>query len=151
MNYGRVLITGGRGFIGVNLVKTLLPTFEVCVFDNLSRASPTGWVDGNADFFDGDILNSSNLEVALQGVSHVVHLAAFGSVIESIEDPVENFSVNAFGTLKVLQSAVKAGVKHFVFASTGGALIGDCTPPVDESSLPKPISPYGASKLAGEA
>ena len=84
-------------------------------------------------------------------MAQVVHLAAYGSVVESIADPERNFEVNVQGTLNVLRAAVGAGVRRFIFASTGGALIGDATPPVSEQSLPKPISPYGASKLCGEA
>ena len=87
---------------------------------------------------------------AVEGVEAVIHLAAFGSVADSVADPLENFEVNARGTLVVLQAAARAGARRFVFASTGGALIGDAPAPVDESSLPRPISPYGASKLCGE-
>jgi len=71
-------------------------------------------------------------------------------VIGSVQDPEMNFEVNVLGTFRVLDAARRAGVERVVQASTGGALIGDATPPVDERSLPKPISPYGASKLAGE-
>jgi UDP-glucose 4-epimerase len=147
----KTLITGGRGFIGVNLLQTLKPTCKVQVLDNLRRSSPSGWLDGAADFFQADILEPPTLTQAFDGVTDVVHLAAYGSVVESIVDPMNNFSVNVQGTLNVLQSAVTAGVRRLVFASTGGALIGDATPPVNELALPKPISPYGASKLCGEA
>jgi UDP-glucose 4-epimerase len=67
-----------------------------------------------------------------------------------VQDPGTNFEVNVLGTFRVLDAARRAGVERVVMASTGGALIGDATPPVNEGSLPKPISPYGASKLAGE-
>jgi UDP-glucose 4-epimerase len=87
----------------------------------------------------------------MAGVDTVVHLAAFGSVVESVEDPTENFDVNVRGTLVVLRAAAAAGVEKLVFASTGGAIMGNTPPPVDETSLPWPISPYGASKLCGEA
>jgi UDP-glucose 4-epimerase len=80
----------------------------------------------------------------------IIHLAAAGSVIGSVQDPGTNFEVNVLGTFRVLDAARRAGVARVVLASTGGALIGDATPPVNEQSLPKPISPYGASKLAGE-
>ena len=70
--------------------------------------------------------------------------------MKSVQDPVPNFDVNVTGTFRVLDAARRAGVERIVQASTGGALIGDATPPVDEFSLPKPLSPYGASKLAGE-
>jgi UDP-glucose 4-epimerase len=147
----RTLITGGRGFIGVNLVQVLSPMWDVRVLDSLQRASPTGWSDGATDFRRADILEPETLEPVFSDISNVVHLAAYGSVIESIARPDSNFAVNAQGTLNVLRASVDAGVRRLVFASTGGALIGDATPPVDECSLPKPISPYGASKLCGEA
>jgi UDP-glucose 4-epimerase len=88
---------------------------------------------------------------ALDGIDSVVHLAAYGSVVESVEDPFENFDVNVRGTLALLHACAADGVGKFVFASTGGALMGNTPPPVDEATLPWPISPYGASKLCGEA
>ena len=147
----KTLITGGRGFVGVNLVRSLSPICNVQVLDNLHRSSPTGWLDGVANFSQADILKPGTLTQPFSGISDVVHLAAYGSVVESIADPDSNFAVNVQGTLNVLRAAVDAGVRRMVFASTGGALIGDATPPVNERSLPKPISPYGASKLCGEA
>jgi UDP-glucose 4-epimerase len=72
-------------------------------------------------------------------------------VAESVEAPFENFEVNVRGTLVLLHASVSAGIEKFVFASTGGAIMGNTPPPVDEASLPWPISPYGASKLCGEA
>jgi UDP-glucose 4-epimerase len=149
--HGKTLIIGGRGFIGVNLVQAISPSRDVLVLDSLHRASPTGWQDGVAGFRRADILDPVALEPVFNGVSDVVHLAAYGSVVESVADPGSNFTTNVQGTLNVLRAAVNAGVRRLVFASTGGALIGDATPPVDEGSLPKPISPYGASKLCGEA
>ena len=88
---------------------------------------------------------------ALADVQTVVHLAAYGSVVESVEDPFENFDVNVRGTLVVLRACADTEVEKLVFASTGGAIMGNTPPPVDEGSLPWPISPYGASKLCGEA
>jgi UDP-glucose 4-epimerase len=150
-NRAKTLITGGRGFIGVNLFQKLSETRDVRVLDNLQRSSPTGWTGDESDMFMGDILDPSSLKAPFGDISDVVHLAAYGSVVESISDPSANFTVNAHGTLNVLQSAVSAGAKRLIFASTGGALIGDAMPPVNELALPKPISPYGASKLCGEA
>ena len=147
----KVLVTGGRGFIGVNLVRAISPSTTTEVLDNLKRDSPTGWDEALSTLREGDILNPEFVTSCCGGMSHVVHLAAYGSVVESITDPERNFEVNAQGTLNVLRAAVGAGVRRFIFASTGGALIGDATPPVSEQSLPKPISPYGASKLCGEA
>lgn len=147
----KVLVTGGRGFIGVNLTRAISPSKTTEVLDNLKRASPTGWDEALSTLREGDILNPEFVTSCCGGMSHVVHLAAYGSVVESIADPERNFEVNVQGTLNVLRAAVGAGVRRFIFASTGGALIGDATPPVSEQSLPKPISPYGASKLCGEA
>jgi UDP-glucose 4-epimerase len=84
-------------------------------------------------------------------VDAVVHLAAFGSVTESIAEPFANLEVNVHGTLVVLDACVAAGVEQLVFASTGGAALGNAVPPVDERTPPWPISPYGAGKVAGEA
>jgi UDP-glucose 4-epimerase len=98
----------------------------------------------------GDIRDPAALDGALAGMQAVVHLAAAGSVVMSVSDPRANFEVNVVGTFNVLDAARRAGAGRVVLASTGGALIGDATPPVSEESLPRPISPYGASKLAGE-
>jgi UDP-glucose 4-epimerase len=72
-------------------------------------------------------------------------------VVESVKAPADNFHPNVEGTFNVLDAAREQGVARVIFASTGGALIGEAEPPVNEQSLPKPISPYGASKLCGEA
>ncbi len=145
------LVTGGRGFIGTNLVRALKTTRQVRVLDSLERSSPTGWSEGDVDAVRANILDVQALAGAMAGVGTVIHLAAYGSVVESVANPVANFHANVQGTFNVLHAASTAGVKRVVFASTGGALIGDATPPVNEQSLPKPISPYGASKLCGEA
>jgi UDP-glucose 4-epimerase len=81
----------------------------------------------------------------------VVHLAASGSVVESVEEPFENFEVNVRGTLNVLDACAAAQVGQVIFASTGGAVVGNAPPPVDERTIPWPVSPYGAGKVAGEA
>ncbi len=147
----KIVITGGRGFIGVNLATLLYKSRLIVIVDNLERASPTGWEAGNFEFVQASILDHAAVTAAFQGASAVVHLAAYGSVVESVTDPIMNFSTNVQGTFNVLNAAITAGIHRVVFASTGGALIGDAPPPVDEDSLPKPISPYGASKLCGEA
>jgi UDP-glucose 4-epimerase len=123
----------------------------VRALDNFSRGSRVYLNGIDAEVVEGDIRDEAAVSNAFQGVDAVVHLAAFGSVVESVEDPVENFDVNVRGTLVVLRAAVAAGVEKVVFASTGGAIMGNTPPPVDEATLPWPISPYGASKLCGEA
>ena len=150
---GTILVTGGAGFIGSNLVRRLLNEgYNVRIFDSLKRCDPFALDELDVEIIQGDILDEEGpLQAAMQGVDACFHLAAYGSVVESVADPRTNFAVNAQGTLNVLCAARDAEVEKFVFSSTGGALIGDVTPPVNEQSLPRPISPYGASKLVGEA
>lgn len=147
-----VLVTGGAGFIGANLLRQLDSSYEVRVLDNLMRGSEELLPpDREIELIAGDIRDRDAVAKAVRGVDVIIHLAAFGSVVESISDPFENFDINARGTLEVLQGAADADVERFVFASTGGAIMGNQPPPVDEESLPWPISPYGAGKLCGEA
>jgi UDP-glucose 4-epimerase len=147
----RVLVTGGAGFVGATLVRRLAGAGHlVRVLDNYSTGDRS-YLDGvDAELAEGDIRDGSALDAALAGMDAVVHLAAAGSVVTSVADPAANFDVNVVGTFRVLDAARRAGVERTVQASTGGALIGDAVPPVTERSLPKPLSPYGASKLAGE-
>jgi UDP-glucose 4-epimerase len=123
----------------------------VRVLDNFSRGSRDYVAGLDVEVVEGDIRDEDAVARAADGVDTIVHLAAFGSVVESVANPWENFDVNVRGTLVVLRAAAEAGVGKFVFASTGGALMGNAPPPVDETTLPWPISPYGASKLCGEA
>jgi UDP-glucose 4-epimerase len=147
----RVLVTGGAGFVGATLVRRLVESgHAVRVFDNYSTGDASYLAGVGAEQVEGDIRDAAALDAALGGMDAVIHLAAAGSVVMSVKDPVMNFDANVVGTFRVLDAARRAGVERMVQASTGGALIGDATPPVDERSLPKPISPYGASKLAGE-
>jgi UDP-glucose 4-epimerase len=146
-----ILVTGGAGFVGATLVRRLVASgYRVRVFDNLSSGDEAHLAGVDAELVKGDIRDSDALDDALSGMDSVIHLAAAGSVVGSIQDPAGNFESNVLGTFRVLDAARRAGIARTVQASTGGALIGDATPPVNEQSLPKPLSPYGASKLAGE-
>jgi len=146
-----ILVTGGCGFVGANLVPELLARgHAVRVFDDFSLAGPDRLPAGAVDVVQGDVRDADAVARAARGTDSVIHLAAAGNVADSVADPFGNFEVNARGTLYTLQAAALAAASRFVFASTGGALIGDAPPPVDEESMPRPISPYGASKLAGE-
>ncbi len=148
----RILVTGGCGFVGSNLVKRLVQDgYEVIVLDNLSRGNEKYLSGIDVKLFKFDIRDKEQIAPAFKHIDRLVHLAAYGNVVESVEDPVQNFKINVEGTLNVLLNAVENDISKMVFSSTGGALIGNAQPPVSENSLPKPISPYGAGKLCCEA
>ena len=164
MNY---LITGGCGFIGRNLVHALSLNIKnnICILDNLSvgsesdlskvcnyrRNKPTQkWCgDGIVDLIIGDILDPEVVQAAISGADVVIHLAANTGVGPSVEDPMSDCSVNVIGTLNVLEACRLMSVARLVFASSGAPL-GEQKPPLNEKMAPRPQSPYGASKLAGE-
>lgn len=147
----KILVTGGCGFIGANLVPRLEAAgHAVRVLDSevMGRREHLGAFRGA--FIAGDIRDSATLMAALAGVDAVIHLAADTRVIESIADPALNFDVNVVGSFRLLEAMRASGVRRLVNASTGGAIIGEAEPPVHEDMVPSPIAPYGASKLAVE-
>ena len=145
-----VLVTGGCGFIGTNLVHTLVDKgYEVSVLDDLSVGSLYFLEGLDFKFTKGSILNEDSVNAATAGVDAVVHLAAHTSVIDSIEKPELDCELNVFGTLRLLQACVRNSVRKFVLASSN-APVGEQDPPTNELKVPSPLSPYGASKLACE-
>lgn len=148
----RLLVTGGAGFVGANLVRRLTSAgHTVRILDDFRTGRHEYVDDLGVEIVEGEIGDTELVSGAAADVDALVHLAAAGSVVDSVADPVGNFDANVRGTFSVLNAARAAGIERLVFSSTGGALIGNATPPVNEQSLPKPISPYGASKLAAEA
>ena len=148
----KLLVTGGCGFVGTNLIAHLdrLGGYEVTVFDNESLGK-RAFLDGfDVRFVKGDLRDVDHLRAVVPGHDAVVHLAADTRVIPSIETPRHNFEVNVVGTLGLLEAMREAGVTRLINASTGGAILGEVTPPVHEEMVPRPASPYGASKLAVE-
>jgi UDP-glucose 4-epimerase len=148
----RILVTGGAGFVGTNLVRLLLSRGHTLTVLDDFRTGRAEYLDGlDLEVVRGQIGDTALVTELAQRSDAIVHLAAAGSVVDSVADPVANFEANAQGTFSVLNAARAANIARLVFSSTGGALIGNAIPPVNEQSLPKPISPYGASKLAAEA
>lgn len=151
-----VLVTGGAGFIGSHLVEGLLARgVAVRVLDDFStgRRDNLAAVQRHPDLriLHGDIRDAQTVARALEGVQVVFHLAAFVSVPGSIEDPLTCVDINERGTAVVLEAARQAGVQRVVLASSA-AVYGDHTQqPLHEALPPRALSPYAASKVAGEA
>lgn len=150
----KVLVTGGAGFIGSHLVKFLSNNgVDVKVYDNLSSGSLKNLasIQSKIETIESDVRNLDALVAAMEGVDSVFHLAALVSVPESVNNPRLTYEINAEGTLNVLSAALKSGVSRVVISSSC-AVYGDRhEPPVKETDLPMPKSPYAASKLTAEA
>lgn len=152
-NLGRVLITGGCGFIGSNLARRLIKVGacdHIRVIDNESLGNRKVLESLDVEFVHGDIRDDSAVRDALAGVNAVVHLAADTRVLDSIDNPVFNYENNVMATFGLLNAMRDLGVERLANASTGGAILGEVPPPVHEEMVPEPLSPYGASKLAVE-
>jgi UDP-glucose 4-epimerase len=149
----RVLVTGGAGFIGHHLVRALVERGDhVTVLDDLStgRISRLHSLLHHVDFIEGSILDRRLLDRAMAGVEIVFHEAALASVAKSIADPRITNEVNVTGTVQVMRSASRHGVRRVVFAGSSAVYGTPRTLPCSEVQRPSPTSPYGVSKLAGE-
>ncbi len=142
----RILVVGGAGYIGSHVVKELLKTgYEVRVFDNLSTGQEVNLFE-NAEFIQGDILDTPTLEKAMKGMDGVVHLAAKKAVGESMEKPDLYALNNLNGTINVLNAMVKENVKYFVFSSTAAVYGMPDVEVLNEQTPLNPINFYGFSK-----
>ena len=149
----KIVITGGCGFIGTNLIDFLKrknKSTQIVVLDNETLGKRKYISEFDVQFIHGDIRDKEVILKVFDGADAVVHLAADTRVLDSIEDPIKNFEINVNGTFNVLNTVQERNIPLFVNASTGGAILGDVKPPVHEEMVPEPISPYGASKLAVE-
>ena len=149
----KVLVTGGAGFIGSNLVRALLERGdEVRVLDNFStgnRANLAEIVD-TIEIVEGELRSYERVHNATRGVEVVYHLGALGSVPRSVQDPLTSSAVNVEGTLNVLLAARDEGIRRVVFSSSSSVYGSRDDLPVDEAMPSDPISPYGVAKLAAE-
>ena len=139
------MVTGGAGFIGSHVVDALLARGdEVLVLDDLSSGKRENVAEG-ARLEVVDIREPLDFD----GAEACFHLAAQADVRVAVERPDHDAAVNVLGTIRVLEAARRTGTQ-IVFASTGGAIYGECDGPVSEDAERRPLSPYGVSKLAGE-
>lgn len=148
------LVTGGAGFIGSNLVRCLLGSgASVRVLDDLStgRIENVSDIRGRFEMQAGDLTDPPTVAAAVEGVETVFHLAALPSVARSVADPIATHRVNSSGTLNVLLAAQNAAVRRVVYASSSSVYGDTPTLPKHEGMPVVPLSPYAASKLAGEA
>jgi UDP-glucose 4-epimerase len=150
----RVVVTGGAGFIGANLCRHLLdapPVHRVVVVDDMSSGIEANLEGLDVELHRGSILDDGVLDVALGGAAAVVHLAARPSVPRSIIDPLSAHEINATGTVRVLEAARRHEVPHFVISSSSSVYGANPVLPKHEDLVPRPQSPYAASKLAAES
>ncbi|HOB15758.1 MAG TPA: NAD-dependent epimerase/dehydratase family protein [Defluviitoga sp.] len=152
-NKYKILVTGGAGFIGSNLVDRLVEEgHSVVVVDDLSTGK-INLLSPLALFYHQDIRDYKVLEIIFEThhFDYVFHLAAQISVPESVDNPKKDAEINIMGTLNILSLSSKYGVKKIIFSSSGGAIYGENAPiPTTEDFCPNPISPYAISKLACE-
>ncbi len=150
------LVTGGAGFIGSNLTERLLRDgHEVRILDNFStgRRENLSFLDdhkGRWSLIEASIVDPEVCRETCRGAQYVLHHAALGSVPRSVEDPVGTHEAGATGTLQLLDAARRAEVKRFVYAASSSAYGDTPVMPKEESMRVSPLSPYAATKLAGE-
>jgi len=157
MKAEKILITGGCGFIGLNLVEYFLDKtdYTINILDNLSVGREEdlrkikNYDKKRVCFYKGDIREIKDIKPAIKKCDFVVNLAAQTDVIESIKNPLFDAEVNIFGLINLLNLSKKHNIKRFIQASSAAPL-GEQVPPVDEEKIPRPLSAYGASKLSCE-
>lgn len=147
----RILVTGGAGFIGSHVVDAYVSArHQVTVVDNLVSGNVKN-LNRRARFVKADVREKEMERVFKFGRFDVInHLAAQIDVRRSVENPVFDADVNILGLLNVLELSRKSRVKKIIFSASGGTYYGECVRPARETDLPRPLSPYGISKLASE-
>ena len=149
----RYLVTGGAGFIGSHIAEALLARGEsIRILDNLSTGYQQNIANlaGDVEFLEGDVRDDAVVARAVEGVEVVFHQAALASVHRSLSQPQETHAVCATGTLILLDQARQAGVRRVLYAASSSAYGDQQQACKTETDLAVPVSPYAASKLAGE-
>jgi UDP-glucose 4-epimerase len=147
----KILVTGGAGFIGSHIVDAYVAQgHKVTVLDNLSSGRKVN-LNPKATFVKGDIQSPALKALFARSKFDVVNNhAAQIDVRKSVMDPAIDAQVNLLGLLNLLELSRANGVKKFIFSSSGGTYYGECTRPGQETDFPRPLSPYGITKMAGE-
>ena len=146
-----VLVTGGGGFIGSNLVRALLERGDsVRVLDNFSTGNRANLTGLDVEVMEGELRSYERVHNAVRGAEVVFHLGALGSVPRSVQDPLTSSAVNIEGTLNVLLAARDSGVRRVVYSSSSSVYGSAGDLPRTEAMPADPISPYGVAKLAAE-
>lgn len=150
----KVVVTGGAGFIGANLCRSLSARPEivdVIAFDDLSTGFRSNLDGVDATLVEGTILDREILDATVEGAAAIVHLGARPSVPRSVADPIASHDANTTGTMNVLEAARVAGGLHVVVASSSSVYGANPTLPKHEDLATRPMSPYAATKLATES
>ena len=150
----KYLVIGGAGFIGCILARFLLNQgCQVVVLDDFSTGKRANLADilGRITLIEGDVRDAATVERSMAGCDGVFHEAALGSVPRSVANPAATHDVNVNGTLRILEAARQLGVRRVIFAASSSAYGDQRESPKHEDMVPRPISPYAASKVACEA
>src|SRR5256714_2596745 len=147
----KVLVTGGAGFIGSNLVRALRERGDdVRVLDNFSTGFRANLEELDVEIVEGELRSYERVHNAVRGTDVVFHRGALGSVPRSVQDPLTSSAVNVEGTLNVLLAARDEGVRRVVYSSSSSVYGTRRELPVSEDQPADPLSPYGVAKLAAE-
>ena len=148
----KVLVTGGAGFIGSNLVRALIERGDdVRVIDNFSTGNRANLEGLDVEVIEGELRSYERVHNAVRGAEVVYHLGALGSVPRSLERPLPSHHANATGTLMVLEAARRHQVPQVIFSSSSSVYGANPVLPRQESLRPMPVSPYAVAKLAAES
>lgn len=150
----KFFVTGGAGFIGRHLVNALLTgKNEITIYENFSNSNTDNIKDvlqAGATLVRGDLTNFKLLKKSLADTDYVIHLAAKIDIAESIRHPEKSNEINVVGSINLLKACVESEVQNIVVASSAAVYGNPSSVPVTEKTVPNPVSPYGADKLAME-